>query len=193
MFLAVPNTGYSPSILYGFLGVSIAKPQILSDIAGLLNVTKQVMYGKSVDFFSEIQKLGFGGITSYSQTTYSRYVSGGETVHTSTWKIGLGAASPFSEKRAEIVVTKSEVPSGYENLSVSFYGNDGKSSALISENTYLDFVTNSYFQGYNTAFISQGLRFEESATYSGRDGYFDVANSISFMGVDSFASLPAIF
>lgn len=198
MFLEAPK-GYALTLMGGSLGFVLPLPEVLFDINGLLNITKKVMYGGSVNFMQEIQGLGYGGITSYSQQGYS-YLStntAGETlvVNTQTWKIDLGGASPFSTQRGQIQVTQSEVSGIYTDLNISIYGAEKTATAMLSETVFRDDVYDKWIHGSKTAWIDNGISFHENIQYaSQRDGNWSVSSDIGFVGIqDITAGLLPIF
>lgn len=198
MFLQSPK-GYALTLMGGSLGLVLPLPEVLFDINGLLNITKKVMYGGEVNFMQEIQGLGYGGITGYSQQSYS-YMStnsaGATTVvNTQAWKIDLGGASPASNQKGQIQVIQSEENGVYTDLTISIYGADNSATAMISESIFHDQVYDRWIQNNKTAWTDSNISFHENTHYmSQKDGNWSFSTDVGFVGVqDTTIGLPQIF
>lgn len=197
MFLEAPKS-FTPTLMFGSLGLMLPTPKVAYNAAELMNITKQVMYGGQIDFLVEIQKLGYGGITSYSQESYSyttMTATGMAVANGQIWKIGLGGASPFSTAKGEIMVMRSGIDSQYENLTISMLASNATSSAMVSQNLYHDYKNESWFQNTNASWLSEGIRFDEKTHFAAyKDGNFDSNHYVGFVGVaDPYTALLSIF
>lgn len=198
MFLQSP-TGYALTLKGGSLGLVLPQPEVLLDIGSLLNITKQVMYGGQVNFMQEIQGLGYGGITGYSQHSYSYKSTNSDgtsvVVNTQTWKINLGGASPILSQWGQIQVTQSEAVGLYTDLTISVFGAEKMATAMMTESIFHDDVYDRWIHGNKTAWIDGGISFHENNQYSSqKDGNWSYSSEIGFVGVqDMTIGLPPIF
>lgn len=164
--------------LPGTFSLAYFAPAISFDVAGVLALLKEGMSGNAIDFVGGIQQYGFGGITSFAHKTFVSNVNpyvkmpsvtDGFQSTENSWYIELGGASPASQKRAEIHVSKETNTLGDESIHFSVLATDGISIASTFENTFLTHDGLTSWQRY-AGCESPGANYMEDHGYAMLDG-----------------------